>query len=131
MGPFQTIFCIVLISECIAGIGALFSSFQRATDTKTKIVAVTGATGLVGAPLVKALKSKDVKVRVLTTRKGMDDPENGIWTWSPGTSGFITSEVCSSFGYPIYSFSYGTRTFVIGNHIWGARASGSGSIRRL
>jgi len=53
-------------------------------------VLVTGASGLLGKELVAALQSRQYIVRQLTT--GKSNPSKGIYSWSPGSPGTVTSE---------------------------------------
>ena len=69
----------------------MFSFLQptKSPPSGGKTVVVTGASGLLGKELVAALQSRNYVVRQLTT--GKPNVGKGIYSWSPGAPGRVTS----------------------------------------
>lgn len=82
---------ISIVSFLLPGGSALLSFLQpsKSSSSGGKTVAVTGASGLLGKELVAALRSRNYIVRQITT--GKSDVSKGIYSWSPGAPGKVTS----------------------------------------
>ena len=83
---------IVSVISLLLRTGDAMIPFLKPTKSSApggKIVVVTGASGLLGKELVTELQNRNYIVRQLTT--GKPDVNRGIFKWSPGAPGKMTS----------------------------------------